>query len=259
MRFFNRRIHKAVSDLDTVEISEQNGVRYLHLGNDTVQSAMRINQPHHLELAYTQAMMGFLLFTDAPPTSTLLIGLGGGSLAKFIHHHYPLTHITAVEINAKVIQAAHQFFYLPEADEYLNIVLADAAEFITTAPQYDSIMLDGFDAGFQVTSLASESFYSECRRALTSAGVLCVNLWASDPQFDAYLQRLSNVFDQQIICLPIEQRGNVIIFAFADKLRYQPLRKLQQRALALNASLNLPYSDFLAHIRNQTENEKIIP
>src|SRR3546814_15345784 len=49
-----------------------------------VQSAMSITEPNRLLLEYTQAMMGFLLFNDSPGT-TEIIGLGGGSLAKYCH------------------------------------------------------------------------------------------------------------------------------------------------------------------------------
>ena len=47
---------------DTVDVSEVNGVRALHLGSATVQSAMRIRDPFALELTYTRAIMCFLLF-----------------------------------------------------------------------------------------------------------------------------------------------------------------------------------------------------
>lgn len=259
MRFFNRRIHKAVSELDTVEISEQNGVRYLHLGNDTVQSAMRINAPNALELGYTQAMMGFLLLTASLPQRVLLVGLGGGSLAKFIYHQLTDTHISVAEINAKVIHAAHQFFQVPEADERLHITVADAAEFIIHQTEQDCILLDGFDAGFQVASLATESFYADCKNALASTGVLSVNFWASDPQFAIYQQRLANVFEQHVIYLPVEARGNVIAFAFASPPQYQTLRTLQQRALQLQTQLGLPYPDFLTRMRQTPDNAKLIP
>lgn len=259
MRFFNRRIHKAVSELDTVEISEQDGVRYLHLGNDTVQSAMRIATPNSLELTYTQAMLGFLLLTPTPLKRVLLVGLGGGSLVKFLHHQFADIQLTVAEINAKVITAAHQFFQVPPSSDRLEIVLADATEFIINQTEHDCILLDGFDSGCQVSSLATESFYSDCKNALTNEGVLSVNFWASDPKFDIYRRRLADVFDQQIIYLPVEKRGNIIAFAFSSPLRFQTLRTLQQRALQLNTQLGLPYADFLETMRQHPDNAKLIP
>lgn len=248
MHFFKRRIYKAVSDLDTVEVSEKNGVRYLHLGNSTVQSAMRLSSPNSLELTYTQAMLGFLLLSDMPGNA-LLIGLGGGSLTKFLYHQFPDMHVTAVEINSKVIQAARHFFLVPADDERLRIIQADAAEFIVDQAGWDCILLDGFDAGYQVETLASEDFYARCAHALSPTGVLSVNFWGSDPKFDIYLQRLSEVFDQRIVCLPAEKRGNILVFAFAAKPPIQTMHALQQRAQLLQARLKLPFIDFLARIR----------
>ena len=65
-------------------ISEERGVRHLHVGGEAIQSAMRLEDPWALELDYTRCMMAFRLF-HAEPRRALMIGLGGGSLAKFVH------------------------------------------------------------------------------------------------------------------------------------------------------------------------------
>src|SRR5271166_2246985 len=49
-----------------------------------VQSEMSIDEPETLINAYTRKMMGFLLFRKRP-REVVMIGLGGGSLAKFCH------------------------------------------------------------------------------------------------------------------------------------------------------------------------------
>ncbi|MEW6690321.1 MAG: spermidine synthase, partial [Pseudomonadota bacterium] len=66
-------------------VSEERGVRHLHIGGEAIQSAMRLADPWALELEYTRCMLTFLLFHPAPRRA-LMIGLGGGSLAKFFHH-----------------------------------------------------------------------------------------------------------------------------------------------------------------------------
>ena len=76
-----------------LEVVEERGMRVLHLGSQAIQSAMRLTRPWDLELAYTRAMMGFLLF-NSTPQDVLMIGLGGGSLAKFIRKQRPRTRIT---------------------------------------------------------------------------------------------------------------------------------------------------------------------
>ena len=84
----------------SVDISEEAGVRYLHFGSDWVQGAMRIARPWSLELAYTREMMAGLLLRGDPdwPRSALLVGLGAGSLAKFIYRNLPECQSTVVEI-----------------------------------------------------------------------------------------------------------------------------------------------------------------
>ncbi len=248
MRFFQRRIHKAVSDLDTVEISEQDGVRFLHLGNDTVQSAMRLSDPNGLELSYTRAMLGFLLLL-APPEKVLMLGLGGGSLAKFLYHRLPAIRLTAVEINAQVITAARSFFQLPADDARLQVVHGDAANYVIEHPGWDAILLDGFDSGCQVESLATQDFYDHCAMALTQQGVLSINLWGSDPNFDVYLKRIETAFDGRILCLPAERRGNIIVFGFASKPRYTEWEALRNRAARLQADLGLEFTNFVEGLR----------
>ena len=79
----------------SVEVSESRGVRTLHLGGEAIQSAMRLSAPDRLELAYTRAMMAFLLFAPAP-RDILMVGLGGGSIARFVYERLPRTRITGV-------------------------------------------------------------------------------------------------------------------------------------------------------------------
>jgi hypothetical protein len=76
---FLRNIHRSVSADNSVDVSESEGVRSLHLGSSTVQSSMRLSTPYDLELTYTRGIMMFLLF--APDVRKVLaIGLGGGSI-----------------------------------------------------------------------------------------------------------------------------------------------------------------------------------
>src|SRR5690349_9611761 len=76
--------------------------RILYFTTAAVQSAMRLDDPEALIAPYTRKMMAFLLFLPAP-RHVLMIGLGGGSLAKFCYRHLPRTRISVVEVNADVI------------------------------------------------------------------------------------------------------------------------------------------------------------
>ena len=67
-----------------VLVEEYEGMRLMSFDGDRLQSAMAINSPYELAVAYTQRIMSFLLFHPAPQRIAM-IGLGGGSLAKCIY------------------------------------------------------------------------------------------------------------------------------------------------------------------------------
>lgn len=255
--FSRRRIHKAVDQGGQVDISEENGVRSLHFGSHTVQSAMRLNRPYDLEVEYTRRMMGFLLF-HPEPKNALLIGLGGGSLSKFIHHHLPETRSVTVEINPQVVAAARSFFHLPPDDERFSVVIGDGAAYVAAHPEScDVLLLDGFDEHSQVEALATQDFYDRCFEALTSDGMMVVNLWGSDPRFEAYYGRLSTSFGGRALLLPSVTRGNMIVLAFKHDQGSPRWQDLRQRAKELEQRYELEFVKFVEGLRdNNLHTEK---
>lgn len=75
-------IHQAQTDDGVIEVVDNGDSRSLHFGTYPRQSSMRLSDPAHLALSYTQSMMGCLLLNPIP-RRVLVIGLGGGSLVKF--------------------------------------------------------------------------------------------------------------------------------------------------------------------------------
>jgi spermidine synthase len=235
-------------------VSERFGVRSLHIGSDTVQSAMRIARPYDLELAYTRAMMAFLLFNERP-RRVLMIGLGGGSLAKFIYHRFPEVEIEAVEIDPAVVAVARSSFFLPPEDARWRVVIADGAEYIGRAACADVIAVDGYDGEAQVAELCSRDFYAACRARLGERGVLVVNLWGSDRRFDEYLGRIEAEFPRATLCLPAEKPGNVIVFALRCAPAALSWAELSSRARALEARYGLEFGRFVRGLRKMNRHD----
>ena len=227
-----------------LHVTEERGRRTLHLGNQAIQSAMRLNRPWDLELAYTRAMMGVLMF-NPQPDDVLMIGLGGGSQAKFLRKHCPATGVTAVEIDPRVIAVARTQFELPSDDASLTVVEADGAEYIPRHPECaDVILLDGFDAGNQVASLATQAFYAACRRALKPGGVLVVNLWGQDKAFPEYFARLIRAFDGQVGWISVQHKTNVVAFAFREPGAAARLEAVRPRLADLSKRCGLDLRGF---------------
>jgi spermidine synthase len=255
--FSRRRIHKAVDQCGQVDISEENGVRSLHLGSHTVQSAMRVNRPYDLEVEYTRRMVAFLLF-HPEPQDALLIGLGGGSLSKFLHHHFPQLRSVTVEINPQVVAAARSFFLVPPDDERFSVVVGDGARYVAEHPEScDVLLLDGYDERCQVEELATQDFYDRCFQALAPDGVLAVNLWGSDPRFEAYYGRIGNAFDGRALLLPSVTRGNMIVLAFKRDQGSPRWQDLRQHARELEARYGLEFLKFVEGLKdNNLHTEK---
>jgi spermidine synthase len=229
----------------SVEVSEEGGFRSLHLGGDAVQSAMKLSDPSALALDYTRAMMGGLLFVPAP-RDILMIGLGGGSIARFVHERLPDTRMTAVELNAQVVAAARGMFGLPADDERLAVVVADGVDHVPAHPRCcDLLLLDAFEDGVSVAALATADFYAACRAALRPGGVFVVNFIAEERHFAKYLARIAAAFDGKVLCLPAENRVNVIVMGLtAPRSRYA-VDALKREARALKRRLGLPYEVFV--------------
>ncbi len=107
-------------------VSEERGVRTLHVGGEAIQSSMRLSRPFALELDYTRCMTSFLLFHPRPRRA-LKIGLGGGSLVKFFWRQLPWLRTRVVELDERVVAVARAQFHLPPDDARLAVELGDGA------------------------------------------------------------------------------------------------------------------------------------
>ena len=250
------RIRKPADDAETVYVSEKFGVRSLHIGSDTIQSAMRLSRPHDLELAYTRAMMAFLLFHESP-RDIVMIGLGGGSLAKFIYHRMPSTVTHAVEISAEVIAIARHCFKVPANDDRLSVICADGAEYVMREDVHaDVLLVDGYDGEAQVEALSSGAFYAACAARLNAGGVVVVNLWSGDRQFTEAQERLRAAFPDGTVCLPAEKPGNVIAFGFREPAGPFFWDTLARRAEFLQIQYGLEFVRFVEGLRRMNRHDE---
>lgn len=204
--------------------------------NDT-QSAMDVRRPDALVLEYTRLMMAFLVFQGSP-RHILMIGLGGGSLAKFCHSHLPDSVITVVEVDPQVI-AVRQAFCVPDDSERLRVVQADGADYVSDAQAntFDAILVDGFDAQAMPASLGTTAFYDHCERLLRPGGVLVCNLHELDPCLGLYQARIDSSFGHRSLAVPTEEVGNCVVFACTQTplAQRRPRRPVRPAGLSMQA------------------------
>lgn len=198
----------------TVHVHTNRQTRSLSLSTSLIQSCMRLDDPDTLVLDYTRTMMGFLLLHPAP-RSVLMVGLGGGSMAKYIHRHLPTTHLTVVELLPEVI-AERDAFAIPPDDARLRIVCADGSQHVRQAgASHDVILLDAFDGQGIPPALCTRGFYEACRRALTPDGVLVVNVQADTDATREIVARIRKAFGTGVLEVESDEGGNTLVTAGA--------------------------------------------
>ncbi|MSP86123.1 MAG: polyamine aminopropyltransferase [Methylotenera sp.] len=236
--------HSAVADA-SVDVSESDGVRALHLGSITIQSAMRIRDPFALELTYTRGMMCFLLFNENIK-QVLAIGLGGGSLAKYMHAYCPTIVSKVIELNPKIIQVARSQFYVPENDARLQVLEGNGLQYLAEhADTADVLMIDAFDSNGIPPDFCSQDFFDQCANSLSNDGILAINLWGNDKKFDVYLQRIEQSFSGMVLSLPTGKPGNVAVFGFKREPSDLRLASLRERAKVLEQSHKIEFLQFV--------------
>ena len=177
---------------------------------------MRIARPWSLELAYTREMMAGLLLRPQTqwPRHALLIGLGAGSLAKFIYRNLPDCHITVVEINPQVEYIARQYFKLPDDPKRLDVIIGCGADYMLAGGRkFDLILADGYDPDAKAGVLDTEPFYLACRSRLSERGLFGANLLGRNKGFQVSVERIKTAFDQRAIIFPSCDSGNTIAYA----------------------------------------------
>jgi spermidine synthase len=235
-----------------IRITEEHGVRFLEFGGHWIQGAMRIDEPWALELEYAQAMMLPLLLKPAAwPRTVLQVGLGAGSLAKFLHRHRPRARIDVVEIDAEVALHAWQAFELPDESARFRVEIEDAYAFVARARRrYDFMLVDGFDSKAEAGRLDSPAFYRNCRSRLAPGGILVANLIGKRRLPREGIGRLRKAFDGRIQVLPRNEANTIVVAATGEPKRFTR-SALEARARRLRAHTGLDLAPLLGAIRGQ--------
>ena len=230
----------------TVQVLEKEGRRELRFGNHIMQSVFSTVNPDHLVLPYTRFMLLGLLFCPEPK-SVLHIGLGGGSIVRWMYREFPTIQQTIIEINPAVIEAARRFFEFP-LDKRLCVMQADATQIITKLKlKYDLIFLDAYGEYGPPEEVTRTDFLQNLSNCLNTGGWLVGNLWTITGNFMERREQWKSTFTQ-LFQARANQKGNIILFAS----KIQQLREKQQfneTAKMLNKRHPLDFRKMLSELK----------
>jgi len=242
------------TEYEPATMSEQDGVRYLHLGTPWVQGAMRVAKPQAIELEYVQRMMAWMLWRPEDELAqghAVQLGLGAAAITRFTHGAMRMR-TTAVELNPTVISACRLWFRLPPDDARLGVVEADAGRWVADPAHLqtaDVLSVDLYDHDAAAPVLDSDAFYRDCRGVLAHGGLMAVNLFGRDASFPASAARIAAAFGtDQVWSLRPTREGNTVVIA-ARGLEVPDRDTLTARADNIEARYGLPARKWLRMVR----------
>ncbi len=239
---------KAQTAYNTVSIRQTETKMELYAG-EALQSAIDLQSPYNLVLRNLAALMTILLFIPRPKR-VLILGTAGGSLVHFFQHHYADVQLTAVEIDAELLQLMHTRMQLPQADDRLTYVIDDAEHYLQHCQQkFDLIIVDLFIDNQSPDWLMRAESMQTINRCLSDQGGVAYNLMIpSEHAFKQYYRDLRQVYNRQTLCLPVDNLDNTLAFAFRYEIPERGMTEYMQNALQLSEAHNINYMEILSTI-----------
>ncbi len=229
-------------------LAEDGRTRALHFCWTYVQSRMRLDDPVALAMAYTRMMMGFLLL-HTTPRALLILGLGGGSLAKYCHRHLPDARIVVVERDRDVL-ALRGEFAVPPDDARFRVVADDAAAYVAASrDRWDVVLLDAFDRHGRAPGLDHDAFYAEIRDRLWPNGLLVANVAGGAAERREHLATLRGIWGDNMLVVPSEEDDDDVVFAFRDPTFEPRWRWITGQANAMRRRYGLDFPELARQLR----------
>lgn len=192
---------------------------------------------HHRVIVTGLAWIDGIL-TPGEVKRSLIVGLGGGGLAMFLHQYFKQLSIEVVELDPSISDIAKSWFQLKE-DERMKVIIQDGLENIRSKEScatYDVVI---FDVDSKDTSVGmscppqafvDQEFLTQVHALLTSTGVFVLNLVCRNTDLrNQVVDDLRAVFPE-LYSIKIEEEVNEIVFALPH-LRFQTAledRKFQE-------------------------------
>lgn len=137
-------------------------------------------------------------------TSCLILGLGGGSIAKITRKLWKKSKITGVEIDPVIIELGEKYLGLKEIG--VNKEFCDAEDYLKTSSKvFDLICVDTYVGDSYPKKFEEEAFLVLIRKHLDKSGIVIFNrLYYGDkrPLAMKFLKRLESVFSKVEIVFP---------------------------------------------------------
>ncbi|NLW51411.1 MAG: fused MFS/spermidine synthase [Candidatus Brocadiaceae bacterium] len=236
-----RLVHQQNTLYHRVYVYQAGSVFALEFGRQraaSVQSRVDVANLRRHMLEYSVLTFSGLLY-QPEPERILVLGLGGGTIPRELHHHFPDAAIDVAEIDPDVPPIAQRYFAF-RPDERLRVHVADGRLFIrnraraTPVERYDLIILDAFNSDYIPFHLMTREFLEEVKGVLAEDGAVVANVFWNNRLFDAELKTFEAVFRRCQVFVG-QQSGNAMIVSPGPKAPTFTPEQAHARAAELQA------------------------
>ncbi len=145
---------------------------------------------------------------DDPPRNALILGLGGGTLARLLQVRWGDVPMVGVDDDEEIVETAARVGWLPRTG--LEVVMTDAFEYVQTCERrFDFIAVDLFRGHHLAARALGRPFLRRVRALLEPRGRVAVNLFFDRHEREREM-RVATMFD---VYKTDRVGGNVIIHA----------------------------------------------
>jgi spermidine synthase len=149
------------------------------------------------------------MIPDDRPRRALILGLGGGTLARLLQARWGRISIVGVDDDMAILDLAREVGWLP-FDGSVEVVVADAFEYVQTChDRFDYVAVDLFRGEQLALRAFGKPFLRRVRNLLEPRGQLAVNLF-TDIRVLSRIARIATFFEIR------EKRsvgGNIVVQA----------------------------------------------
>ncbi|MDH3388795.1 MAG: hypothetical protein OEN02_12915 [Gammaproteobacteria bacterium] len=232
-----------------LRVHQRQGLFELYSDDNALQSVVDLRAPHQLMLKNLEHLMAVLLFIPAPG-KILLLGTAAGSMLHYLRYYLRQSRITAVDIDAELVEKLLQMQVLPPAADGLDYVFDDAAHFIAHSNQsYDLILVDIFTGAQSPRWLLDKKCTDRLHGLLSVDGALAYNLLIdSEHDFKLFYRDLRLVFKRQTLCLPVKDFENSIAFGIRHVVPKRDMQWYLRHATEQSEQLGIDFLPILSLI-----------
>ncbi|MET0088872.1 MAG: hypothetical protein ABW068_02440 [Candidatus Thiodiazotropha sp.] len=195
--------------IDTHQVYEYQGFRWLRHEDGSIQSIIWLKHPDYPVFEYVRGMLCGLLF-HPEPQRLLNLGLGAGTLERFLLRNSTGIALTSVEPDRDIQRMARDCFDLPDGH---NVVSQSAQDYLSgIQTTYDTIFCDIHPGPGENNPLNEDRFVAELARVLAPDGVVAINLLPENERDIVQLLMQMRRHLPHIALFDVPRQQNLVLF-----------------------------------------------